>query len=248
MTNPQQKPKSVTVSIVSHRQQGLILPLLEQLQRLCGAQVEKIVVTVNVPELDLISSKAWTTPIEIVTNANSQGFGANHNAAFLRCATPWFLVLNPDVRLETDVLSLLLASTSPRLGLTAPRVREPGNLKPEPHRDLLTPWEILRRRRGGYQPPAHPAWVPGLFMLFRSEAFRHIQGFDRRFFMYGEDFDICARLELSGWELEVREDVQVVHEAQRDSHRSRKHLYWHISSLARVWLSKAFWRYRSLRN
>jgi hypothetical protein len=40
--------------------------------------------------------------------------------------------------------------------------------------------------------------------------------------------------------------VQVVHAAQQLSHRSVRHFRWHISSLARMWSSANFWRYRSL--
>lgn len=248
MTNTQQSLKSVTVSIVSHNQQDLILPLIEQLQRLCSAQIAKVVVTVNTPERDLISLRTWSLPIEMRINSNPKGFGANHNAAYCNCSTPWFLVLNPDVRLEADVLTPLTAGAQDHVGLLAPRVREPGKVLPEPHRALLTPMEILRRRRMDYQAPTHPSWVAGLFMLFRSEAFELIGGFDDRFFMYGEDFDICARMQLNGWTLQVREDLEVLHEAQRASHRSRKHLYWHIKSLLSVWLSSAFWRYRAMQH
>jgi GT2 family glycosyltransferase len=83
-------------------------------------------------------------------------------------------------------------------------------------------------------------------MLFRSEAYRQIGGFDERFFMYGEDFDICARLRLAGWKLSIAEHLQARHDAQRASHSSKRHLYWHLTSLLKVWSSAAFWRYRRL--
>jgi hypothetical protein len=40
--------------------------------------------------------------------------------------------------------------------------------------------------------------------------------------------------------------VQVVHAAQQLSHRSLRHLRWHLSSLSRMWTSANFWRYRGL--
>ena len=83
-------------------------------------------------------------------------------------------------------------------------------------------------------------------MLFRSEAYAAIKGFDERFFMYGEDFDICARIQLAGWQLQVGEDLVARHDAQRASHAKAKHLYWHVTSLLKVWLSATFWRYRQL--
>ncbi|RYH68005.1 MAG: glycosyl transferase [Alcaligenaceae bacterium] len=237
----------VTVSIVSHGQLDLIRPLLEQLDRFSSAMVDKVVLTINIPEADVLGDATFRFPIERIENAAVKGFGANHNQAFQRCMTPWFLVLNPDIRFDSDVLVPLIASASERSGLMTPRILEPGKSEPEQHRRIITPLEILTRHRSDYRRPAVPVWVPGLFMLLRSAAYVHIGGFDeKRYFMYGEDFDICARLQLSGWSLQVGEDLMVLHDARRASHGSRKHFFWHISSLLKVWTSQAFWRIRRL--
>ncbi|TSD55101.1 glycosyltransferase family 2 protein [Variovorax sp. KBS0712] len=244
MPTPPSSPHApVTLSIVSHGQLALVLPLLEQLDRHSRNAIAKVVLTLNIPEADLLAGRQWGFPIERIENTVPLGFGANHNQAFARCDTPWFLVLNPDIRFDADVLAPMLAQAAPDAGLMTPRILESGRPEPEPHRALLTPFEILGRKKPGYQPPAVPAWIPGLFMLFRSEAYRKIGGFDERFFMYGEDFDICARTRLAGWKLQVAEDLRARHDAQRASHRSKKYLYWHVTSLLKVWLSGAFWRY-----
>lgn len=239
--------QSITVSIVSHGQQALILPLLEQLERLCQNTIAKVVVTMNLPEHEPWMDREFCIPIERITNEHPRGFGANHNAAFERCDTEWFLVLNPDIRLDMDVLAALLAHAHADSGMLAPRIMEPGKTTPEPHRAMLTPREILQRNRPSYLAPSRPAWVPGMFMLFRALAFRQIRGFDPRYFMYGEDFDICARLQLAGWQMHAVEHVRVRHEAQRASRRQWRHLSWHVRSLLKVWCSSAFWRYRQLR-
>jgi N-acetylglucosaminyl-diphospho-decaprenol L-rhamnosyltransferase len=236
--------RPITVSIVSHGQLALIRPLLAQLDRWCAASIAKVVLTLNIPEDDALAGGTWHFPLERIDNAKPQGFGANHNRAFERCDTPWFLVLNPDIRLDSDVLAPLLAHAQPRTGLMTPRILEPGKTAPEPHRAIITPLEIVTRNGDGYMAPPSPAWIPGLFMLFRSQAYREIGGFDQRFFMYGEDFDICARAQLAGWSLQVAEDQLARHDAQRASHASSKHLYWHIGSLLKVWMSATFWRYR----
>lgn len=244
VTTPERPP--ITISIVSHGQQPLILPLLEQLERHCAHAIDRLVLTVNIPEADRLSDRAWGFAFTRIDNAQPQGFGANNNAAFAHCASEWFLVLNPDMRLDSDVLTPLVAQAQADTGLMAPRILEPGKPLPEPHRAIITPREILIRRRLGYPPPAVPLWIPGLFMLFRAQAYRAIGGFDERFFMYGEDFDICARLRLAGWRIQIGEDLVARHDAQRASHRSWRHLWWHLSSLAKVWTSGAFWRYRRL--
>lgn len=246
MTNKLPQSKSVTISIVSHQQQEMIIPLLYQLEYFSGTLIKKILITINTPENKLITSEKFNTQIDIIKNARPQGFGENHNAAFTHCDTPWFLILNPDVRLEKDVISPLIAAAASRTGLIAPRVKEPGKIELEPHREIPTPAEILKRRGKNFIPPSCPAWVPGLFMLFKREAFSQIKGFDIRFFMYGEDFEICARLRLAGWELSTRDDLHVLHAAQRASHHSPKHMYWHATSLIKLWCSSSFWRYRRM--
>jgi len=237
--------RPITVSIVSHGQLHLIVPLLDQLDALCADSIERVLLTHNLPEPDdpTLARRPWRFALERIHNAQPQGFGANHNAAFRRCATDWYLVLNPDIRLDADVLAPLVVQARPDAGLLAPRIMEPGKAAPEQHRRILTPLEILTRRKPGYPIPAVPDWIPGLFMLFRTDAYRQIEGFDaRRYFMYGADFDICARLLLAGWRIQIAEDLRARHEAQRASHRSRRHLWWHATSLLKVWASGPFWR------
>jgi len=246
MPTPPSSRHPITISIVSHGQLALVLPLLEQLDRYSRAVIDKVLLTLNIPEADLLAGRSWGFEVERIENASPKGFGANHNQAFERCGTEWFLVLNPDIRFDSDVLSPLLAQAAPDAGLLTPRILEPGKTEPEPHRALLTPLEIVGRKKPGYVRPTVPAWIPGLFMLFRSEAYRQVGGFDEKFFMYGEDFDICARTRLAGWILQVGENLLARHDAQRESHRSRKYLYWHVTSLLKVWLSASFWRYLRL--
>lgn len=246
MTSTELSQPGVTVSIVSHGQMELILPLLEQLDRLCPTIVETVVLTHNVPEQSFLDAGAFRFELKRLKNLSPLGFGANHNQAFKLCTTPWFLVLNPDIRLTYDVVAPLIAGAAIKSGLLAPRILEPGKTVHEPHRTLLTPLEIYSRRKPGYPLPTQPAWIPGLFMMFRAQAFEQITGFDDRFFMYGEDFDICARLRLAGWDLQIDESLEASHEAQRDSHRSLQAFAWHVRSLLRIWTSRTFWRYRQL--
>lgn len=239
-------PRLVTVSIVSHGQLDLIRPLLEQLDHFSSGMVDKVVLTINTPEADVLGDATFQFPIERIENATPRGFGANHNQAFQRCGTPWFLVLNPDIRFDCDVLAPLIAEAAPDSGLLTPRILEPGKNEPEQHRAIITPLEILTRRRPDYVRPEVPAWIPGLFMLFRAEAYAAVRGFDERFFMYGEDFDICARTQLAGWRLQVGEGLMARHDARRASHGSMRHLRWHVGSLVKVWTSRVFWRYLRL--
>ena len=98
----------VTLSIVSHRQNRLVNQLLEDVQRVCAPRVA-LVVTENARDAVPIGSVQGARPDELILNQVRRGFGANHNAAFRHCRTPYFCVCNPDVRLTADPFPALLA-------------------------------------------------------------------------------------------------------------------------------------------
>ncbi len=241
----------ITLSIVSHRQASLVAVLLDDIARLASPLVEAIVVTHNVPEDVPPWPPSLASRIVTVRNAEPRGFGANHNAAFARCTTAYFSVMNPDLHLIDDPFERLvgrMTSDPRRVGIVAPSIVTPDGVPEDSARDLMTPVDVLRRRfpRANRRPSAIPHWLAGMFLLVSAEAFSAVGGFDERFFMYCEDFDLCARMRLAGWAFEVVDDAVVIHAARRASHRSRRHLLWHVRSLFRMWTSSTFWRYRKL--
>jgi N-acetylglucosaminyl-diphospho-decaprenol L-rhamnosyltransferase len=240
--------KPVTVSIVSHGQAGQVAELLNDLGLHCRERIEKVVLTLNRPETLPFELEAFGFPVQLVQNARALGFGENHNRAFRHCETDWFLVLNPDVRLGADVLAELLARSSDKTAVLAPQEFSSEGTLVENLRGLVTPLELIRRQvlKRPPPPPGQNGWVKGMFMLLRSSAYRSVHGFDERFFLYCEDFDLCARLIIHGWAVEHHRDVEVRHAWQRGSHHSMQKLRLHLKSLLQMWCSGTYWKYRSL--
>ncbi|RTL22464.1 MAG: glycosyltransferase family 2 protein [Burkholderiales bacterium] len=231
----------ISLSIVSHGQSALIAPLLEDLRRLALPDIE-VVITVNIPE-DETPFKDLPFPSRIVRNAAPQGFGANHNAAFAASSGRFFVVVNPDIRLPSlDVARLLALMEDPTVGAVAPVVLNgvggvEDSVRRFPTIAGLARRVLLKQRVPGYQWDRQPIdvdWTAGMFVVFKREAFAAVQGFDhRRFFMYFEDVDICRRLQRAGWRVVLQPAISVIHDAQRASHRSIRHLRWHLTSAAR---------------
>jgi GT2 family glycosyltransferase len=245
---PQISLPPVTVSVVSHAQGRQAQQLLQDLNQHCRAAIARVMVTCNVPEALPFASGDFAFPLEIIVNARPQGFGANHNQALARCASDWFLIVNPDVRLTSDALGALLACATEQDAILAPQEVDAAGAPRDGVRGPITPLELLRRRVLGRPaaPPERGGWVKGMFMLARASALRQVQGFDARYFLYGEDADLCARLLLAGWRVTHAPQVTVTHAWQRGSRRSARHLLWHLRSLARMWTGATFWRYRAL--
>lgn len=237
----------ITLSVVSHGQGALVDALLTDLARIAPPQLARIVLTRNLPE-DRHAPAPMQPPVTVIQNAVPKGFAANHNAAFAHCDTPYFAVVNPDVRLAEDPFpALVRALQDPCVALAAPGIVDAAGRRADHARGLVTPLEILRRAVGAPPPaPAHPAWLAGMFLVFRSEVYGRLGGFDEGYRLYCEDVDLCARLRLAGYGFRVVDEAQVVHEAQRTSHRSLRYLNWHLRSLLRWWTSASFHRYRRL--
>lgn len=238
---------TIDVSVVSHAQWELARRLIEDLRARCGGQVGRILLTLNMPE-DVDAAFIARNEVEVLRNARPLGFASNHNQAAVHLRAPLLAILNPDLRLRENPFPPLTAELLREgVGMVAPVIVEPDGRRADSVRRLLTPMDLASRyvldRAGG--DGRGDAWVAGMFMLFRSTTFARLGGFDERFRLYCEDFDICARLRLSGEEFKVVEGVTVEHAARRASHRSLRPLVWHVSSLARTWTSPVFWRYRS---
>lgn len=246
----------LTLSIVSHGHGVLLRNLLADLDRFAGSEAPNVILTLNVPESLPDESEYPRLKIFVIRNRAPKGFGANHNVAFSHCATRWFAVLNPDLRIDEEVFAPLISviASDPAGGVVTPRIVNSAKL-PEDHvRGNLTPASLWRRHRskrreqpaaaatGSTRRPRPFFWVAGMFMLFSAQAFRQIGGFDERFFLYCEDFDVCARLYNANYAIMIVPQVYAVHDAQRGSHRSARYLRWHLTSLLKVWLSRAYWQ------
>jgi GT2 family glycosyltransferase len=231
----------ITLSIVSHGQSSLIRSLLSDLNKLAPANFE-IIITVNIPE-DESPFTDIKYPSKILRNKSPRGFGANHNAAFNHSSGNFFVIVNPDIRLPAFNIGLLLESMNdPGVGAVVPVVLSSDGVVQDSVRCFPTFSSLflrllLRQRHSDYlwnTKSIKVDWAAGMFVVFRREAFVAVGGFDeRRFFMYFEDVDICERLWRCGWSVLLQPGVSVVHDAQRASRRSVKHLRWQLTSAMR---------------
>jgi GT2 family glycosyltransferase len=156
-------------------------------------------------------------------------------------------VLNPDLRILADPFASMveIANSDPQIALIAPIVLNSAGGVEDSVRANLTPLSLVRRhlrRDRSSDATGSFRWFAGMFLFLRASAFREIGGFDERFFLYCEDYDLCARLRLAGYGIVQDRRTTVIHSARRDSRRSARHLRWHVSSLLRVWRSAAFAR------
>jgi N-acetylglucosaminyl-diphospho-decaprenol L-rhamnosyltransferase len=235
--------RQITVSIVSHGHGTEVEWLLEQ--ALEEPLVARIILTLNLPEAVNLPDDGR---LLVVKNTEVKGFGANHNAAFKHCKTPYFCVLNPDIVLLRGSLGELLNGLqSAQAAVAGPLVLSPDGRQEDSWRRFPT-FRSLFGKAFGYDSTiirpqdqtslVFPDWIAGMCMLFESASYSRITGFDERLFLYYEDVDICARLWRAGLRVVADPRSAVIHNAQRASRYKWEHMRWHGISMF-----KYFWRY-----
>lgn len=192
-------------------------------------------------------------------NANP-GFGAGHNHAFRRAAgADVFLVANPDLEFVEDGIAAGLDFLAARadVGLLAPALVEPdGTLRPACFRypDPLTlaarfvggPWARRRSRRyecrdwDAALPVRSPPLASGCCMLFRSACYAELGGFDTRYFLYFEDFDLSWRAGRAGRSAYCPA-MRVRHAGGGAGRKGWRHVVWFVAGAWRFFVTHG-WR------
>ena len=200
-----------------------------------------------------------------VGSGRNLGFGGGHNLAFDAGACEFHLVLNPDVELAPEALAAALRfmDENPACGLLAPAIAndsgEPQYLcKRYPSildlllRGFAPAWlrSLFARRLELYEMrdviAGNPVWQPpiisGCFMLLRAPLLAQLQGFDPRYFLYFEDFDLSLRA-ARYTRIAYVPAVRVVHHGGYAASKGLRHIVLFARS-AFTFFNRHGWRWR----
>ena len=140
-------------------------------------------------------------------------------------------MISPDIRFP-DGRRQILAKRSPKpkylLASRLSKDREKNRLLREYamlDKDLTKPFKIEN--------------CSGCFFGIRTKLFKELGGFDERFFMYLEDYDLARRVNEKA-EIWYCPDAVVYHEWGRDSKRDHKLRLIHISSVIKYFSKWGF--------
>ena len=238
---------SLVISIVSHGQGQLVKDLLEDLCILHSSDLWDItlILTLNIPE-DESFLHGYEDRVRIVRNLRPLGFGANHNQAFLMVPSDYFLIMNPDIRFSENFLTNILSCPLPDWGCMGPIIRSPAGGIDDSARRYPTIFRmvhrvLLNKRNLDYEKELNSAdvsyikvdWLAGMFLLFKSDVFKMVKGFDSSYFMYLEDAAVCKEVNMRGYSVLLNKRFSVIHDARRKSLKNFSHFRWHVRSIIR---------------
>jgi len=171
--------------------------------------------------------------ITVFKNKENYGFAQGNNVAIKEASGEYVLLLNPDtVVLNRAIDNLVLFSKENILaGIWGGRTLfADKSLNPSSCWNKMTVWSLFCRASGlavifpnneFFNSEAIGGWqrdsvkevdiVSGCFFLIKKSLWESLNGFDRRFFMYGEEADLCLRAKKLGVTPLVTDKAEIIH-------------------------------------
>jgi N-acetylglucosaminyl-diphospho-decaprenol L-rhamnosyltransferase len=169
-----------------------------------------------------------------VVTCENRGFAHANNRGFMASQARYVLFLNPDTEILDGTFGDLVRALDarPNVGLIGVKqVTADGALFPTIRRfpnALRALGEALGSERfpfraswlgereldmDVYEREVECDWTSGSFMLARREALLSGGILDERFFIYGEEPDLCLRMKKAGWQIRHLPTMTILHHA-----------------------------------
>ncbi|MDQ0231431.1 glycosyltransferase [Metabacillus malikii] len=201
---------------------------------------------------------------KITFHHENNGFGFGHNYNLLQAEEDFFLIFNPDViLLKNDLITMLAQFEKDNtISMLVPKVINEDGSTQYLIRDRVTvfdyalrfiPFQFVKRifdkRLASYEcrdlPDDQNVDIrigSGCFMLMKGEVFKEIKGFDERYFMYFEDYDLCLELEKRKKRIVYTPFTKIIHYYERGAHKNSKLFKIFMKSMYKFF-NKWGWRF-----
>ena len=204
-------------------------------------------------------------PVSYHSYGKNVGYGRAHNLAIFQVKTSkYHLVLNPDILLPPGTIRSLITfmENNPDVGMVCPRIlnedgsdqylnkRYPSVMDFFIRRFMPHLFDPLFRRRldhyemrdVGYEETCDVEVMTGAFMLCRTDVLKAVAGFDPRYFLYLEDFDLSRKFQQNGFRTVYCPEAAVIHYWTRESHKNIRMTMIFIVSMCR-YFNKWGWKW-----
>ncbi|MFO7447592.1 MAG: glycosyltransferase family 2 protein [Ignavibacteriaceae bacterium] len=182
---------------------------------------EIIIIDNNSPDKDLpeVEKKYKSSNIHFYYLDNNLGFGKGCNFGFLKASGEYICFLNPDTIIKEDVFSPIISlfKNDGLVGIAAPKqqVKPPlfdfsAGFYPNILFELFNLFgmgvflegfivTLYTKLKGNNI--LEIDWILGAAIFIKSEIFKQAGGFDKDYFMFFEEVDLCKRVKNSGYKI-----------------------------------------------
>jgi GT2 family glycosyltransferase len=233
----------LSIVIVSYNTKDLLRECLQSVEReVPGLSTEIFLVDNNSSDGSPLMVETEFPQVKVMRSPINLGFGAANNLALEAAQGRYIVLLNSDAFLSDGSLRMALdhMNANPRAALAGARLvgrdfswQPSARMFPHVISDALVLTGLAARfpksRFFGHfdrtwadaLEPSQADWVPGAFSIIRAEVLDKVGFFDPRFFLYGEEVDLCRRIKEAGYEIWYWPDIVVIHIGGESSRQMR---------------------------
>ncbi|MEI7811061.1 MAG: glycosyltransferase [Ignavibacteria bacterium] len=233
----------LSIIIVNFNVKEFLQNLLNSIQRSSSEITKEIIVIDNASDDGSVEILREKFPeVKLIANKVNIGFGKANNMGLEIAKGKYILLINPDTIVQEDTFDKIISfmDSRPEAGLVGCKVlNSDGTLQLACRRSFPGPWVSFTKVTGlGKMFPKSKLFarynltyldenetcevdaISGCFMMLRKDTYDKTGGFDSRFFMYGEDLDLCYRVQKSGAKVYYLHTTQIIHYKGESTKRS----------------------------
>lgn len=205
-----------------------------------------------------LKAQNWDSRVEILCLNENLGFGKGHNQVIPRLDSRYHFVLNPDVQVDSPVLSQIpdWLDAHPQAVMATPQLYFPDGRKQHLPRRKPNFMGLLARQLPSGGPlerfdlhytmqdqdltqPREIQFCTGSFFCIRTQVYKKMRGFDPSYFMYVEDADITQKALRHG-KVYLLPQYRAIHAWHRNPMRDKKHFVMQLKSMLLFWRKWGF--------
>ncbi len=223
----------ISIIIVNYKVKSRVLECIKSIQKNFNKIPYEIIVVENDPESNFLSDFSKYEKVKYCKARVNLGFGEGNNLGAKHATGEYLFFLNPDTKIqEGSIYQLLKTFSKQSTGIVAPLL---VNMKGLPYEKQGTrkltlvnaifslsfvykffPNNIIAKnfwlsswdKKDRYEVDV----VPGTAFIIKRNLFESIHGFDKNFFLFFEENDLCNRVRSKGFRVFMDPSLVVMHE------------------------------------
>lgn len=210
----------LSVIIVNYNTSDLLSKCLLSIEKQVGVTFEVFVVDNASKDQSVKMLKSRFKWVKIIANKFNAGFSKANNQAISLAKGRDLFFLNPDTTLHPGSFAAIkfYFERCAHIGLAGLTTVNPDG-SPQSSVEYRYPGQRhAKKELNGL--PGEIAWLLGAGIVARNRVIHAIKGFDERYFLYGEDIDLCLSARKAGWQIGQIPDAIMTHwggESERES-------------------------------